>query len=73
MHQAGSTAAAGKALQELLQRAGAPADSALQGWAKALSKPERAGGAFGARSARLRVGCEALRSLKSVMNLIVAV
>ena len=43
MRQAGSTAAAGKALQELLQRAGA-ADSALQAWAKALSKPERAGG-----------------------------
>ena len=59
MHQAGSTAAAGKALQELLQRAGAagaPVDSAL-GWAKALSKPERAGGARSAQTAS--VGREA--------------
>ena len=42
VYHAGSTAAAGKALQALLVRA--PQDSALHAWAKGLSKPERAAG-----------------------------
>ena len=46
VHRTGSTAAAGKALQELLQRqeGQTDADSALHAWATALVKPDRATG-----------------------------
>eukprot|EP00438_Fugacium_kawagutii_P000847 Skav222058 [mRNA] locus=scaffold707:21243:30377:- [translate_table: standard] len=47
VHHAGSTAAAGKALQALLDRAGPMAESELHSWAKGLSKPERAAGGSG--------------------------
>ena len=52
VHHAGSTAAAGRALEDLLRRGStAAADAAacegLAAWAKALAKPEHAAGGGG--------------------------
>lgn len=60
VHRTGSTAAAGKALQELLQQEGqTDADSALHAWATVLVKPDRAtgGGDFKNFLSRPRDGC----------------
>lgn len=61
VHRTGSTAAAGKALQELLprQEGQTDADSALHAWATALVKPDRAtgGGDFKKLLSRPRDSC----------------
>jgi len=63
VHYAGSTAAAGKALEDLLRRAADTADDAcarLAAWATGLAKPERAAGGGAPRGDGTGTGCRAL-------------